>query len=86
MSNLDENSEVHKKSMILCSTFVRNIKHVRKKYNLTQTEMAELCNLSPQSYSDIERAYSIPSLVTACSISVAIGIDLKILTTEVITD
>ncbi len=86
MSKSDENNEVRQKGILQYTTVIRNMKFIRNKYALTQAEMAERSNISTQAYADIERGYSVPSIITVFCIATAIGIDVNTLSSDTIIE
>ena len=51
-----------------------NCARIRKQRGLTQEELAELCGLSQQYLSDLERGKRNPTIVTIYEISQALGV------------
>ena len=55
------------------------IRTIRESYNLTQTEVATMCNISPSAYGQIERKASKCSFDTLNKVALAIGVSVPFL-------
>lgn len=55
------------------------LRKIREAYNLTQSEVANRCDISPSAYGQIERKASNSSFETLQKISNAIGVSLTFL-------
>lgn len=56
------------------SSYFCSVSHYRRKAGLTQTELADLCGVTKNTISTIERAESIPSVILAIKIIDALGL------------
>lgn len=61
----------------LKSSFAQKIKILRKKQNLTQIELAQLCDISTSFLSNIERGVNAPSFDVLESLANALKVKVK---------
>ena len=63
----------------LKSSFAQRVKILRKKQNLTQVELAQLCGISISFLSNIERGINTPSFNVLESLAKALKVQVKVL-------
>lgn len=61
------------------TTFINNLKILRKKRMLTQAEVAKELNITPQAYAHYEQGYSAPDILTCKKLSIIFGVSLDVL-------
>lgn len=61
------------------TTFINNLKILRKKRMLTQAEVARELNITPQAYAHYEQGYSAPDILTCKKLSIIFGVSLDVL-------
>lgn len=61
----------------LKSLFGKNVKNLRKKYQLTQEKLAELIDIEPANISKMENGTHFPSLRTLTKLVNVLGLDIS---------